>query len=234
MKISIKEFNEFVSPLAGMKVSLTWKGYGSALFLELGELQPLEYPSQNYCSGEACISPGFEWRIEKTKRIICGSSNSLPNIEKGIKFVQGLIVKAIQLGGKLPELIISFSDGYRLRTMSMTSGEPMWGIRCKDGKRLSFDKGSLVQTWGNEPPDELSPEEKEERQLAANAEVRWKVPKSDPLYGDCTNCKYFVGLDGDSSLLDYGVCISDMSQFDGRVVYVLSGCPEFLSRLSKK
>ena len=37
----IEEFQALVHPLIGLPVALPWKGYGSAIFLELGRLAPL-------------------------------------------------------------------------------------------------------------------------------------------------------------------------------------------------
>jgi hypothetical protein len=232
MQISIDVFNNLVSPLIGKTVSLPWKGYGSALFLEIGELQPLEYDRQIYPSGEACLMPNFEWRIEDADKIICGSSDSLPKIDESIKLLQGLIIKAIILNDKIPELNISFSNGFMLRTMSMYAGEPEWYIKCLNGKILSIKNGSLVQTDSDSAPDELSDEEKVYEQLTEKTVERWGVLLLEPVGGNCNNCKYFVCLNGNYYLLDYGVCISDSSQYDGRVVNRLSGCPDFSPEIS--
>ena len=54
--LSSEAFQELVQPLIGLTVSLPWKGYGSAIFLELGALAPLESPHQRHNEGEACIA----------------------------------------------------------------------------------------------------------------------------------------------------------------------------------
>lgn len=37
------DFFEFVSPMIGLPLSHVWRGYGSALFIELGELHNVHY-----------------------------------------------------------------------------------------------------------------------------------------------------------------------------------------------
>lgn len=42
-RVTVTEANHLLQPLAGLPVSLPWKGYGSAIFLELGEMAPLQH-----------------------------------------------------------------------------------------------------------------------------------------------------------------------------------------------
>src|SRR5882724_10666570 len=81
--LPIEEVQTLIRPLIGLVVSLPWKGYGSAIFLELGRLAPLEYPRQRHNEGEACISVQWDWRVESKTKVLYGSSNSGPNIEEG-------------------------------------------------------------------------------------------------------------------------------------------------------
>lgn len=43
----------------------------------------------------------------------------------------------------------------------------------------------------------------------------------------CNDCEYYVRLDGRESLLDYGVCISPKSPYDGQVVMVRCTCDAY-------
>src|SRR5438876_852462 len=81
---STEEFQELIQPLLGLTVSLPWKGYGSAIFLELGSLAPLESQRRHHNKGEACVSVEWDWRVEAEAEVLYGSSNSRPKIEAGI------------------------------------------------------------------------------------------------------------------------------------------------------
>lgn len=228
--ITEEEFNNSILHLLGMTVSLPWKGYGTALFLELGELQIKGKTHQNHPNGEACIIPNWEWRIEKNHRIICGSSNSLPKIDNSIKQLQGLVVNTINLDGNIPELIICFSNNYLLRTMSLVNGEPGWYIKDNKGKYLSYERGAFILSDGDEQRELPTAEEVESDQLALDASERWGVPVDEPIGGNCNSCKFFVRIDGDSYLLGYGICILAESKFDGHIVSQSSGCPKFSAK----
>ncbi len=141
-EISIAQFDDFVRPLSGLPVSLAWKGYGSAIFLELGQLAPVE-GMQNHQRGEACIFIEWDWRVEDSTTVLYGSSNSQPKIEKGIGGLQGTKLESISIFGSVQELIINLSNGHCLRSMVMVSGDPRWNIRLLDGSWLSCEHGRL-------------------------------------------------------------------------------------------
>ena len=223
-EISIAQFDNFVRPLLGLSVSLPWKGYGSAIFLELGRLAPLEQ-RRNHQRGEAAISFEWDWRVEDSTSVLFGSSNSRPKIEKGISALQGTKIENIAVFGPVPELVINFSNGQCLRSMVMVSGDPQWNIRLLNGNWLSCEHGRLYAGDGGG-----SGTTAEEAAMFDRAEAisrRWGTPISEPKRGNCADCKWFVRIDGDGSLLDFGVCANGASPFDGRVVNCGSGCAAF-------
>ena len=74
--------------------------------------------------------------------------------------------------------------------------------------------------------------EREERaafDLAERAAARWGTPIIEPTPGACDDCAFFVPLDGEGHLLDYGACMAESGPFDGRIVRGDSGCPSFRS-----
>ncbi len=223
--VSISEFNNLVSPLFGMSVSLPWCGYGSAIFLELGKLQPLSNSRQYHERGEVCISFEWDWRLESDKKIIYGSSNSMPEIAKHISQLVNLKVKEITVEGRVPELSIQFDNGFVLRSMSMVTGDPQWDIRLQDDKWLSCMNGEI--TIGNGEGTGTTAEEDEAIEHSEITAKRWGAPVIEPKLGDCGKCNFFCRLDGHFSLLDYGVCTSANSPFDGKATNVKSGCQLF-------
>jgi hypothetical protein len=227
--LSYEAFQQLVQPLIGLPVSLPWKGYGSAIFLELGSLAPLESPSQHYNEGEACISVEWDWRVEARSAVAYGSSNSGPKIEAGIQSLRGETVQALTAVGPVPELVVQFSNGDRLRTMVMHAGNPKWSIKLQDGRYIDAKKGYFLVGTG---APSTSAEEKAVFARAERTAARWGAPSVEPKRGSCADCAFFVRLDGEGRLLDYGGCSAEGGPLDGRVVRRNSGCPAFASRAS--
>lgn len=224
----IEDFQMHVQPLIGLTVSNPWKGYGSAIFLELGNLTSKKLIRATLNEGEACICVQWDWRVEANTRILYGSSNSRPEIESGISTLQGETIQSLAIVGQIPELIVQFSNGHYLRSMAMLTGGPEWYIKLLD-ERWMHTNGSLLLV--NDGVEE-SEREKQETSFFALEEVtaaRWRTPIAEPKRGLCQKCPSFVRLDGDGPLLSYGVCIAAGGPFDGRVVSMNSGCPLFSS-----
>src|SRR5665213_2331322 len=202
--LSVEDFQTLVQPLVGLTVSLPWKGYGSAIFLELGELAPLNSKRRHHNAGEANISVQCDWRVESESTVIYGSSMSGNKITSGIDTLKGKTIQSLLVVGQIPELIVQFSNGHSLRSMVMAAGDPEWAIKLQDGRWVHAKAGSLV--IGNGPTGGLSKEEKDVFDLAESAASRWGIPKANPTQGSCRNCASFVPIDGEGHLLDYGVC----------------------------
>jgi len=220
---ALTDFDELVRPLLGTKVSLPWKGYGSAIFLELGELQPLR-PRERHRQGMACLSIEYDWRLERGDRIVCGSGNRRPLIATSLLDLQDAIVESVALIGQVPELVVHFSSGHCLRSMAMEAMDPQWSIRVSAERYVGILDGLLVV--GN-VVEGMSDEDIEESTRNDKAAERWGTPVAEPKGGSCEKCVWWVALNGDGSLLNYGLCRHSESPFDGRVVNVQSGCPAF-------
>jgi len=227
--LSHEAFHKLVKPLVGLPVSLPWPGHGSAIFLELGALAPLKVPRQRYNEGEACIWVEWSWRFEARSSVAFGSSSSGPRIDAGLQALRGATVQALTAIGAVPELVVQFSNGARLRTMVMLAGHPQWKIRLQDGRYVRAKRGHFVVGTGG---PSTSPEEKAAFARAHRAEARWGVPGVEPKGGSCADCAFYVRLDSDGHLLDYGACSAEGGPLDGRVVRRNSGCPAFATLTS--
>jgi hypothetical protein len=117
--VSREDFPAFVRPLLGLMVSLPWKGYGSAIFLELGQLAPLESPRQHFNQGESCISVEWDWRVEAGAASLYGSSNSGPTIERGIQSASSEVAVAARPSAT-PHTLTIHAAG--IRTLTDDSG----------------------------------------------------------------------------------------------------------------
>jgi hypothetical protein len=224
--LTIDEANLLVRPLVGMPISLPWKGHGSAIFLELGNLAPLERPRQRRQNGQVTIYVGWDWRVEKGSRVLFGSSNSKPEIEDGIDALTGVTIQNISIQGFVPELAIEFSNGARMMSAAMRTDTSEWSIRLPGAVWISCDEG--VVHSGNGAAIGLTPEEEAVFEHAHLTARRWAVPVGIGKKGRCDSCAYMIRLDGNADFLDYGVCTSAESKFDGRVVNMGSGCASFV------
>lgn len=159
---------------------------------------------------------------------MCGSSNSRPKILRGISSLKGTTTRKLSLVGEVPELVVMFSNGERLRSMAMLTGDPKWSVGLSDGRYVYPKSGKLLVGEGG---SSLTAQQERAFELAEQTAARWGVPVAEPVAGKCRQCEWFVPIDGEGHLLDYGVCISSKSPFDGRVVTYSSGCPAFLARI---
>ncbi len=226
--VSKADFLTRAYALTGLPISCAWKGYGSTVFLDLGELVYSETNPKG--QSEACIQIDWDWRIEGGSNIICGSSNSGPEIVNHLAMLERETVEELLLDGSPQEIIIVVSNGLRLRSMSMVTGSPQWAIRFSDGIWLSCEADVLLASDYIHSEDYIQEGMTHERvrvcSLAEQASKRWGVPVIEPKSGCCGSCQYYVRLDGSFHFLDYGVCSLANGSFDGQITNVKSGCPE--------
>ena len=225
-QLSTLDFEVLTFPLLGMTVSLARKSYGSTIYLELGRMQPPTTPYLPFGDGEVTVSVTWDWRVEEGDTILYGSSDTNPVIHDGIAGLTGTRIASLALVGPVPELVIHFSNGQRLQTMAMISGDPQWSIRLPHGAWIFVEAGGLLMGNG---ALELSEEERKAFDAEKAATLRWGAPVAEPKQGPCWGCRSYVRLDGEAYLRDFGVCTEETSPFDGRAVRCSSGCPRFHS-----
>lgn len=65
----------FAAPLIGLPVAHSWRGYGSAIFLEFGALTAQTRMNGTPANprGEMGLMIQWSWRIEGRRSILCGS-----------------------------------------------------------------------------------------------------------------------------------------------------------------
>ncbi|MEO6803973.1 MAG: hypothetical protein ABI197_12100 [Granulicella sp.] len=121
-------------------MSHIWQGYGSAIFLEFGQLQPRQRRdgSPGNPIGEWTLMMDWSWRIEGKRRIWCGSWSDGERWPRAFSRLQGATVKTVMLFGRLPEIDLELSNGLHLLSMSTVEGDPEWGlIKRQDGDIIS-------------------------------------------------------------------------------------------------
>ncbi|MDB2686815.1 DUF3027 domain-containing protein [Mariniblastus sp.] len=217
-------FSELTRPLIGQPITHAWKGYGSAIFLEIGELDSSQR-RDNAC--EHCIAIEWDWRVEFDGKVLFNSSNSTPIISDRVAQLKDAEIKSITHYGDIPELLIHLSTGHRIRTAVMATGDPEWSIRVGGGAWLHVVDGALVD---GAAIANMTPERTELFRVASQTAERWGCTELQPSLGDCGECVHFIRLAGHANMLDYGACTSADSPLDGRVVNLRSGCPQFKAK----
>jgi len=230
VSLTKEEFDRIVKPILGLEISRSWQGYGSALGIELGRLQPTSGNPRSL-QGEASILLEWCWRFESEREVVFGAFDSHPVIETGLAGLMGSRVVDIRLEGRLPELVFELSSGLWLRTFAPLGGDPRWTIFLLDGSWLSIGKGVVQRQSETSSPAGPGSEEDEgetvRSEIAAAAAERWGRKEIPEARGQCEDCVFYVRLDGSGHYLDYGACSSPRSIFDGRIVSFRSGCAAF-------
>jgi hypothetical protein len=224
--LTIDEANCILAQLTDMPVSAVWKGYGTTIFLELGNLS-LE-DQRRGPKGEVTIYVSWDWRVEKGNRVVFGSSNSSPKMADGIATLVGLTLNGAKIQGRVPELLIEFSNEARLQSAAMCTNTSEWEVSLPGNIWISCVDGIVYAGDGSGMP--ISDEEEAMLHYADIAAQRWGIPTAPARAGHCEQCAHMIRIDGSGHLLDFGVCTSADSPLDGRVINVASGCAVFLQR----
>lgn len=141
-------FERFVAPFEGMVLSHIWRGYGSAIFLEFGNLRPKTKRdgSAGNPDGEMSAMIDCIWRIENNMQINCGSSSDEALWEANFEDLLHQKVAEISHFEKLHEIAITFANGIRILSFTANHGQPNWALfDRRNGERvMSSISGKLV------------------------------------------------------------------------------------------
>lgn len=131
----IEAFETFAASLIGMPISHVWRGYGSAIFIELGELQPVAQRdgSPGNPDGEVSLGVEWSWRVEDQTSILCGSSSEEVLWHLALDALRAARIAKCELFGVLPEVMITTEDGFRFLSFSTTDGQPQWHLVDRRG-----------------------------------------------------------------------------------------------------
>ncbi len=137
--------------MLGLPLSLIWRGYGSAIFLEFGQLAPVQRRdgTDGNPSGEYTIMMEWSWRIESRTSILGGSWSDEDGWDALFKSLIGHTVQDIALFGRLPELSISLSNEAHIASFMTSEGQPAWTLLKRSdndsqGLSLSVSDGVLI------------------------------------------------------------------------------------------
>ena len=139
--ITQAKFADLISPLLGLVVTHTWRGHGSAIFLELG---PLSRPPGNNPMGVATVMLEWSWRVEAARSISFGSFSTDRKIETGLANLVGRRIEHIELFGRLPEVMLTLSGGQWVCSFATAEGQPEWAFLLGARGSLSVERGALT------------------------------------------------------------------------------------------
>ena len=149
-RITREQFRALTRPLVGLPISHAWRGFGSAIFLELGALTTTTRTDPKRgevvdTDGEVTLMLEWSWRVESPGAIQFGSWSTNPRITHGVAALEGHTILDVALEGRLPELVLTLDGKRWLHTFMTAEGQPRWAIRLEDGAWLGFHRGQLYR-----------------------------------------------------------------------------------------
>ena len=149
-------FDSLCNDLIGMPISYIWRGYGSEIFIEIGDLSSIQNRDGSPGHPEGVISLGVEWswRIEDSRSIICGSWSEEALWEPALDQLRKTEIAGCEAIGFLPEIAVTTTEGLRFVAFSTTDGQPQWHlVDRRDGTARWFTvrDGQIHQGDGTEP-----------------------------------------------------------------------------------
>ena len=130
---------KFINAIAGQTVSSVWRGAGTAIFLEIGDVDNSVKPPTGRCG----VGIEWSWSIEEGHTILVGSFNNDNEIDSAKDLLIGQSVESATLFGEIPELCVQFESGCRLLSFATADGNPEWSVRS-DGTTVRFAAGRFV------------------------------------------------------------------------------------------
>lgn len=135
-------FESYAARLVGLTVNHIWRGHGSAIFLEAGNLSPSMNLRRSGTplepQGELSVMIQWSWRVEGRRSILCGSWDDDELWQRGNRFILGAAITRAALFGNLQEITLDFSSGVRLASFMTSEGQPAWTI---------FDQSQKNRSW---------------------------------------------------------------------------------------
>jgi hypothetical protein len=145
------QFEDFATPLVGLPVSHSWRGHGSAIFLEFGQLSP---SSRLRRDGSPCAPQGemglmieWSWRIEGRRSILCGSWSDEERWPRALACLTRASVAGASLFGRLPEIDVALSSGLHVVSLMTAQGDPAWTLfdrRDGEDRWIGVRRGRLL------------------------------------------------------------------------------------------
>ena len=140
-------FDRYRKALKAQPLSAVWRGYGSTIFLEFGDLRPgvRRDGSARNSKGDYTVMIEWSWRVEEEHAILCGSWSDEQGWQEVFKSLVGRRVENIALHGRLPELSVALSGGIHIASFMTAEGQPAWTIFNDASHFISVENGKVVE-----------------------------------------------------------------------------------------
>lgn len=153
---STAAFENCTKELVGLPINYVWRGYGSAIFLEIGKLTPHSKRDGSPGSpiGEFSLGVEWSWRVEDRNAIRCGSWSDEDLWEPALDTLRNARIARCELFGALPEIAITTDGNIRFLSFSTTEGQPQWHLvdrRNGSARWFTVREGRLHLGDGSEP-----------------------------------------------------------------------------------
>tara|TARA_Y100001933_G_C18699785_1_gene438568 strand:+ start:63 stop:533 length:471 start_codon:yes stop_codon:yes gene_type:complete len=147
-------FEKYRSKLISLPLTALWRGYGSAIFLEFGDLSP-RIGKDGFAgnpTGNFTVMIEWSWRIENETSIICGSWSDEGNWSSIFEKIIGQNVKDVSIHGRLPEISIRLTNGLYVVSFMTAEDQPSWAIidnsvDREKPKNLAVRQGVIVEEF---------------------------------------------------------------------------------------
>jgi|ERR1700677_744363 hypothetical protein len=122
----------FQLAVQNLPVSHVWRGHGSALFLELGEVNVSVgtrrdgTPKEPF--GEIGVMIEWSWRVERGSSILCGSWSDEALWQPAFDLLKAGRVDSLSTFGRLPEISLSLSNDVHIASFMTAEGDPTWAL----------------------------------------------------------------------------------------------------------
>ncbi len=149
-------FEALATNLCGKPISHLWRGYGSAIFFEFGDLSPRTKRdgSLGHPEGQISLGVDWSWRVEDDTAILCGSWSDDDVWGQGLARLRDARIKRLSLFGSLPEVELVTEEGDRFLSFSTTDGQPQWHLvdrRTEPAQWFTVRQGQLHLGDGSNP-----------------------------------------------------------------------------------
>lgn len=153
---AITAFEALAAGLLGEPISYLWRGYGSAVFIEFGDLTPTTNRdgTQGHPEGQVSLGVEWSWRIEDNAKILAGSWSEEELWEPCFVRLRAARVESVKLFGRLPEVELATDQGVRFISFSTADGQPQWHLvdrRFNRAHWFTVRNGKLHLGDGSEP-----------------------------------------------------------------------------------
>jgi hypothetical protein len=153
---AIPAFEALAASLIGKPISHLWRGFGSAVFFEFGDLTPTLKRDGLPGNPEGQVSLGVEWswRIEDDTKILAGSWSDEKLWEPAFALLRAARIERLNLIGRLAEIGLATDQGVHFISFSTTDGQPQWHLvdrRLEQAQWITVRNGKLYLGDGSEP-----------------------------------------------------------------------------------